>query len=42
MKKNYLLIFILVIVLLGIVGLLSIDIPAPSTTVTENYELEVK
>ena len=38
MKKKYLLIVFLVIILLGVVGLLSIDIPAPSATITEIKE----
>ncbi len=42
MKKKYLLIVILVIILLVLAGLLSIDIPAPTATITENYELDIQ
>tara|TARA_Y100000590_G_scaffold430687_1_gene544560 strand:+ start:350 stop:478 length:129 start_codon:yes stop_codon:yes gene_type:complete len=42
MKKRYLLIILSILVLLGLIGLLSIDIPSPSKLISESYNLDIQ
>ena len=42
MKKNYIILFPVIILVLFFVILYFIDIPSPSAIITENYEMNIK
>ena len=42
MKNRYIALFLLILIGFSFVGLYFIDIPAPSTVITEEYNLEIK
>ncbi|PPR44731.1 MAG: hypothetical protein CFH18_00925 [Alphaproteobacteria bacterium MarineAlpha5_Bin8] len=42
MKKRYLLIILSILVVLGLIGLFSVDIPSPSRLFSESYQLDIQ
>jgi len=41
MKNSYIALFLLILIIISFLGLYFIDIPSPSTTVSEEHNLEI-